>query len=384
MFNVAINNAQSGNYEEAIKQAQQIVEVFPMNYDVKIFLANVYAWQGNFEEALNNIHNVSQINKQSEALYDAWLNILLWAKNYEELIRITDLAEENNYTNTYNLFLKRALAYKGLKQYHVGVNYMEENNQYFDSVAVKDLYDQMIILDKDKATSFFYALDIFGKNTPEPQHFLYADYSFKLRENTVITRLNFANRFSLKDFQPEVDYYHLLGSGAYLYANYGYGMKKELFPHHRMGLEYFFTFHTTFEASMGARFMDFGSNEIYILTGHFGYYFNRIWFSVRPYYVFHEQQNTLSIALSLRYYGQNPINYWGGQLLYGNSPDERYAFSQSQESLTLESFRFKLERNIYISQSFEMRLSAAYAKEEFVTDEYRDRYTFELLLKHKF
>jgi YaiO family outer membrane protein len=384
IFDAAINNAQRENYDEAIEQAQQVLKYFPNRDDVRIFVANVYAWQGNYDEALKNIEKACQINQASEELYDAWLNILLWSEKYEKLIEVADLAEDNNYADTYNLVLKRCLAYKGMNQYDVGVNYIEQNNIYLDSAALNALYNQMLTLDKDKTASFFYSLDLFGNNTPEPQHLLYADYSFKLGDNTFIARLNYANRFDLNDFQIEVDYYHLLAHSAYLYANYGYGINRDLFPHHRMGLEYFFSFYTTFEASLGARYMSFGSNDVYIVTGHLGKYFDRIWLSVRPYYVFHKIQNTLSTALNFRYYGKKPLNYWGLQLLYGNSPDERYAISQLQENLTLENYRLKIERNMSMSQSFELKLAAAYAKEEYISGEYRDRFTFELLLKHKF
>ncbi len=384
IFNEAINNAQNKKYEEAISQAQKALSYHPKRYDIIVFVANVNAWQGNYIEALKNIEKAYKINQTNKELYDAWLNVLLWSKNYKKLIEIADLAKANNYTDTYNLILKKSLAYKALSKYDAGIDLIETQSNYLDSAVIKAIYNQMITLKKDKAVSVYYAVDLFENNTPDPQHLTYIDYAFKIRENTLITRLNYANRFDLNDLQIEADYYQVFKNGHYLYSNYGFGIKKDLFPEHRAGLEYFFSFLETFESSFGGRYMNFGNNDIYIATGHLSKYVKNFWVAVRPFYVFHEQKNTLSTVFNARYYGKNPTNYWGAEFLYGNSPDERYAFSQSEDIFILENYRYKLEKNTLLFKSNELKLSAAYSNEEFIAENYRNRFTFEILLKHKF
>jgi len=384
IFNEAINNAQNKKYAEAIEDAQKVVNLHPERYDVIVFIANVYAWQGNYEKAINNIEKAYLINQTNKELYDAWLNILLWAKNYQKLIEIADLAKEHNYKDTYNLVQKKTLAYKALTKYDKGIDFIKTHNNYLDSAAIKTLYNQMLTLNKDKATSLFYAIDLFENNTPGPQHLAYWDFAFKIRKNTFISRLNYANRFNTNDLQVEADYYHLFKNGHYLYSNYGFALKKELFPQHRAGLEYYFSFLKTFEASFGGRYMNFGDKNIYIITGHLSKYITNFWISARPFYVIHEQKNTLSTALNIRCFGKDPLNFWGVEFLYGNSPDERYAISQSEDIFILESYRLKVEKNTVIFQSNELKLSAAFAKEEFSAGNYRNRLTFEILLKHKF
>ena len=198
------------------------------------------------------------------------MNILLWSKNYNKLLKTTELAQKNNYLNKYNIVLKKSLAYKGLANYAEGIDYIESNNNYLDSAAIKSIYSQMVRLNKDKAASLYYAIDLFEKNNPNSQHLLYADYAFKIGKHTLIGRLNYANRFNLNDLLLEADYYHLFRNGQYLYANYGVGFKNDLFPQHRAGLEYFLPLFNTFEVSAGGRFMNFGNKNIYIIRGNGG------------------------------------------------------------------------------------------------------------------
>jgi hypothetical protein len=83
----------------------------------------------------------------------------------------------------------------------------------------------------------------------------------------------------------------------------------------------------------------------------------------------------------LRYYQKNPINYYGIELLYGNSPDERYSAFQSTEQLLLTNYKIKLEKNTALFHYHELKLSVAYAYEEFALNSFRNRLTLEALIK---
>lgn len=384
IFDSAIQYAHSGEYDKAIEEAEYVLKLYPNRYDVMVFTANVYAWKEDYDTALLQIESAYALNKTDKELYDSWLNILLWSKDYYSLLETTELAQQNNYPDNYNILLKKLLAFRALGEYKAGISLFEEEKSYIDSARIKEIYNEMQMLNKTNAVSFYYSVDFFEKNTVTPQHLMYLDYAFKISDNTIIPRLNYANRFDTSDYQLEVDYYHLFNNRNYLYVNYGLSFANILFPQQRAGLEYYAPFLKTFEASLGGRFLYSENVSTMIVTGHLGKYVKNFWFSVRPFYVFHDTENALTTVLNSRYYSANPVNYWELELLYGNSPDDRYVFSQPQLNLLLKNYRLKVSKNMVVFKSGELKLSASYAYEEYVQDFFRNRFTVETILKYKF
>lgn len=384
IFNSAIINAQAGKYNKAISEAAVVLQLFPDRYDVMVFSANVNAWKGDYNEALILIHKAYSLNKTNINLYDSWLNILLWSKKYQKLIETADLAEQNNYPNKYNITLKKAIAYKSLAKYSEGISLINKNKTYLDSIPIKTLFNSMQMHNRDRAISFYYSIDLFDKNNIKPQHLAYIDYAFKINRHTLIPRLNFANRFNKNDFQIEADYYHSFKNGHYLYTNFGMGINKDLFPEQKAGIEYFVPFLKSFESSLGMRYFYSNNSNTLMLTGHLSKYYNNFWFSFRPFYVFNETENSLTTVFNTRHYNINPINYWGLELTYGNSPDERYLLAGTPEIFTLTNYRIKIEKNTAVFKFGEVKLSAAYSYEEYISKKFRNRFRLEILLKRKF
>ncbi len=384
LFSVAIEQSQKQNYNEAIKNCEKILEVDSGRYDVIVFIANVYAWQEEYSEALDYIDKAYEINPTYKELYDSWLNILLWSGDYKALLNTISVARDNNYPDNYNMALKSMLAYKGLGEYKKGIYYVENDISLLDSTAIKSIYNEMIILDKQNIASVFYSADFFESNNPESQHWAYLDYGFKIAKHTLIPRLNFAYRFNTYDLMAEADYYHIFKNGHYLYSNYGISVRDELFPSHRAGIEYYLPLFNSIEGSLGGRYFNAEQNHVYIATGHLGNYFSRSWLAFRPYYVISEKGNSVTTVLNYRLFVDSPLNYWGLELAYGNSPDDRHAIDPSLEKFRLNTFRFKLERNIVMGKLNELKLSAGYAYEEYIYDEYRNRYLIEIIYKQRF
>jgi len=383
IFNSAIKNAQTGMYNQAIKEAQIVLNTHPDRFDVLVFMANIRAWTGEYEAAMEHIKKAYLLNKTYKELYDSWLNILLWAENYRKLLETCNLAEKNNYPDSYNICLKRTLAYKALNDYKGAINTLENNQAYLDSIPLKKLYNDLLMLNKSNAISVYYSIDFFEGNTIQPQHLSYIDYAFKINRHTLIPRVLYTHRFNLSDYQLEADYYHIFRSGNYLYANYGIGIMHNLFPQHRAGLEYYTTPIKTFELSAGVRMLYYTENKVGITTIQFGKYHKNFWFSIRPMYIIHETKNTWTTILKSRHYSSNPLNYIGLELMAGNSPDDRNTLLPSAEILLLNNYRAKIEKNIALKVLGELKLSAAYSYEEYIPSHYRSKFNFEILFKYK-
>jgi len=385
VFKVAVDHAKKEEYNQAIKIANKVAERSPERQDVIIFIANVYAWKGKTDSAKIYIKKAEKLDNESTELYDSWLNILLWNSEYKNLLKKADIAEKHKYKNKYNLTLKRLYAYKYLNEYEKGVKMFDnnKNQKLLDSTKINSLYREMLIKNSHNAFSAMYSMDFFDDGITKPQHLAYVDYALKIKKNTLIFRLNYAYRYNKSGLQLEADYYHQLKKGKYLYFNYGASVLNDLFPIHRAGFEFYFPLKHHFEASIGARYMYFTGNSVPILTGHIGKYLNSYWLSLRPYFTFQDIGNSFSLVFNARKYGKIAMNYWGLELGYGNSPDERYILDPTGEYFSLNSYRIKLERNIMIATKDELRISFGYAYEETIKSVFRNRYTIELIFKHR-
>jgi len=165
-----------------------------------------------------------------------------------------------------------------------------------------------------------------------------------------------------------------------MYLNYGFAFGNLLFPRHRLGFEYYVPLTHKTEVSLGGRYMNYPNSGVLILTGHMGRYIGKSWLSLRPFYVFTTQSNKQSISLigNYRLYSKNELDFWGLELGFGNSPDDRYSISQTGGFNQLTAYKIKIEKSLRLSQVSDLRIGIGYAREEFFTNQFRNRYTVEM------
>lgn len=384
LFDAAIAHSRQMEYEKALEDAGRVIGMDPKRTDVMLFMASVYAWQENYDDAKDWIERVFDIEPRTPGLYETWLNVLLWNGEYAKIFDVAGMAEVYGYTDHYNIALKKAIAYKELGQYSKGIEFLECNHELLDSAGLRYLYDELYLLSKRNHFEAYYSVDLFRGGVPTPQHLAYIGYGREEGRHTFILRGSYANRFEKHDFLGEIDYYHVLLNSHYLYGNYGKGASGELFPSHRAGIEYFIPLGKGFEGSIGGRYMNFVNTGVFIVTGKLAKYVSNSLIAVRPFYATREGLSSLSALASLRVYGDNPLKYWGVEIGYGNSPDDRFVTSQLEDILWLNAYRLKLEKNFPISLVNELKVRAGYSVEEYSRERYRQRFILELLLNHKF
>lgn len=384
LFNAAIEHSKNNDYNRAIEDANTVLSHYPDRIDIVLFLANVSAWRGSYPDSKLFIERAFKINPKNPELYDAWLNVLLWNNEFNELLKTTKLAQENGYSNSYNILLKEVLALKGLKEYQRAIQEIHQNSNYRDSASISSLYYELLNLNRQNIVSVFYSIDIFEKNGPKPQHLSYIDYGVNLRGNTLLVRGYFANRFNISDYQIEIDYYQNLRKGRYIYSSYGISILRELFPNHRAGLEYYTLITKNLEISAGGRFLNFNNTSVFILTGHLGSYLGNWWIAARPFYTIKNDGHVFSATGNVRFYGPSGVDYWGLEFGYGNSPDEKNNAFQLADNLLLHSFRIKIEKNMRITKSNNMKLTVSWVNEEQAARNFQSRIRFEIFVNHKF
>ncbi|MBP1629991.1 MAG: hypothetical protein H6Q15_884 [Bacteroidetes bacterium] len=374
-----VNYAQNNNdkFQENIKEAKDLLSSDTNRGDLLVLIASNYAWQSKFDSALVYIQKARDINYYNDELFDAWLNILLWSKDYNGLLNSCDIAQSYNYKNNENLIIKRLIAYDELRQYDNGINLVRDpkNKDYYNSRTVSDIYTNLLFKRNKNIISAFYSIDMFDNNSP--QHLGFLGYGFNIGKHTLALRANYANRFSQKDLQLEADFYLQLRNKAYMYFNYAYSFDASLFPENRLGYEFYMPWKYKIEYSLGLRYLSYSNSQVLITTGHIEKYMGQNWFSIRPYYAFMKDKNSLTLVGNYRFYSKNGLNFFGVELGYGNSPDDRYT-SQNIELNQLHSYKVKLEGNLMLSRISDLRLGLGYSNEEYKKNEFRNRYLVEL------
>jgi len=384
IFQNAINLSKSQQYDQSITEAKKALDSDKKRGDILVFIANVYSWQGDNKSAKTYLNYANDLNYHADDYYQSLTNVLLRSGDFSDLLIKCNEAEKNGYSNTEDLLLKRMIAYSGLKQYNDGVNLIEkpENQRYLEIEQIDNLYTSLLIKRNSHIISAYYTLDLLSDNFA-PQHLASLGYSFKVGEHTWAFRANYANRFGLNDVQLETDFYLMLPKEHYMYFNYGYGFgfNGNLFPRHRVGIEYYFPLPNKFEGSIGGRYLNFPFSNVLILTGHLGKYFGKSWVSVRPFYVYKIPDKTSSVSVigNYRLYGKNELNYWGVEVGIGNSPDDIYSTSFGSFN-QLMAYRVKLERNMMLNRVSDLHIGLGYSREQFGTTniQFRNRFTLEL------
>lgn len=382
VFAKAISDSKNQKYIQSIQNASKAYQSDTKRGDILVFISNVYSWQNKNDSALLYIRKAQNINYCKDDFYESWTNILLRSHQYEPLLESLNEAEKKQYSKE-DILKKRLIAYGELKAYDKGIVIAEDqaNRQYINSEPFNSLYTNLLLKRNTHVVSAYYMMDFFD-NGMTPQHIAYLGYSFKVGENNLGFTANYANRLGLNDVQLESNFYYLLKNKQYMYFNYGYAVNATLFPQHRAGYEYYFPLFTNLEGSAGGRYMYYSGSKssVYILTGHLAKYFGKNWISIRPFYVYVNRNNTQSLSLTGNYklFGKNEVDNWGLELGYGNSPDDKYYTSQNMVFNQLTTYRIKVEKNFMLNRVSDCHIGFGYSKEEYISNNFRNRYTIEL------
>lgn len=139
------------------------------------------------------------------------------------------------------------------------------------------------------------------------------------RRGALIGRVSHADRFDLDDNQFEAEAYPRLGQRSYAFLSIGYAPDATLYPESRFGAELYQGFGNGFEASIGARRLDFadsGATNVY--TGSLSKYLGNWLIGAR---VYDSDTDTAVQFMARRYYGERG-GYVGLRLGQGSTRDD--------------------------------------------------------------
>ncbi len=322
LFAFAREKAFSGHREEARVLCRTILTRNPSYSDARILLGRTYAWDGRWEEARSEYRRVLEEKPEyKDALY-ALIDVELWNEKYQKALEIATTGLRL-YPRDGELLLKKIRALKGLgldEQALVALNTLEDVNPSLAEIAL--LRKSIGSSSMNNGIGINYASDRFSDKY-DPMHYATVQVSRRTAYGSLFARFNYSTRFGTHGSQVEVDLYPRIADGVYAYVNYGTSASA-LFPKHRAGGELYTKLPSSYEGSLGLRYLFFGPlSSVTMYTGSLGYYFGNYWVSFRPYFIPNNAGLSKSASLTLRRYLADAENFFSLKAGAGFSADER-------------------------------------------------------------
>jgi YaiO family outer membrane protein len=340
LFSLAREKAFNKQHEEARTVLRLILQRSPSYYDVRILLGRTYAWDGKYDSARIELKHVLAEEPTHKDALNALIDVELWSDQYEQALKIVDNAL-SHYPSDEDFLLKKARTLKNLGRDNDAMNVLDKLEDIHPSAqGITALRQEIHTTTMLNGIGINYATDRFS-DVYDPMHYVYVQYSRRTPYGSIFGRLNYSNRFQSEGTQIEFDFYPKISDGMYGYVNYGYS-NSSLYPKHRLGAEYYVSLPSSFEGSLGFRYLSFGpGSDVTIYTGTLGYYYRSYWFSVRPYLTPGNAGTSQSISLTIRYYFGDVDDYLSVRAGTGFTPDERSVQSNAGFSGTTEVFHLK-------------------------------------------
>lgn len=364
-------------------KAQQICRAIlaqDFNSDVALLLGRTYAWDGKYDSARIVFNEVLIQKPENMEVLSAFADVEYWSEEYDKAVEYCDIALQRDSTSEM-FILKKARILNSNEKFEQSVETLRDfNTKYPGSAEVMiKIKEYRLDLMKNKIT-LSYTIDWFNEGfNRDPWQITSLSYSRKTKIGSVISRLNYSDRFGDNGFQIEIDAYPKIAENSYLYVNYGFS-DSYLFPKNRLGLELYHNFPKAFEGSIGLRLLFFDPTPVDIYTATIGKYIGNYWISARTFITPDKEEGTsFSGLLQMRRYFSDPEDYLGLRLGYGVSPDD---YLYQDQSLQKRSIR--LEFNHIFNHLWIFNTGGVIGQEMLEAGNYSGYYTFDISIARLF
>lgn len=370
--------AEKGNYDKALSLLEPLHNKFPENEDITIYIGRIYSWKKEYKKALDILTPMTDRAKPNSDALLAIVNTYYWSEQFEKCIFYCDKYLEKDPNSAEVLKIKVTCLEK--------LNRNEEALAIIEKASITDNSTQpfrairTLIGRKSKNAVSASYLNVSTSNPGDsPFHYGYAEYSHKFSKSAIVGRANVGHVNNDTQMLFETDYYQTFSNKSYLYANAGLSTGETVFPVAKAGLEYYFAPHKKIDYALGVRFMHFESDDITLLTGQLAYNTGSYTFAYRPYY---DTSNELfSHVLSLQRTNEEKERILRLELQYGNVP---YLYLYNGFTQPLKAYRAGIQYQYRFGDSFFVRPVFLYEYEEYLPDEYRNRFNVQLIVTKRF
>ncbi len=374
----AKREVEKGNYDAALSLIEPLSTKFPQNEEIKVYTGRIYSWKKDYNTSGKILAPLAdRTNPNPDALL-AIINTCFWSEQFEMCLKYCDryLAIEPN----------------SLDVLRIKVNCLEKLNRdeealaIIEKVSITDNSTQAfrgirtLIGKKAKNAISASYLNISTSNPGQsPLHYGYIEYSHKFTKSALVGRTNIGHVNGDTQMLFEADYYQTFSKKNYLYVNGGISTGETVFPIAKAGVDYYFVPHKKFDYALGVRYMHFETEDVTLLTGQLAYHIGVNTIAYRPYY---DTANELfSHVLSFQNTNDEKERIIRFELQYGNVP---YLYLYNSLTQPLKSYRVGMQYQHRLGDSFFVRPVFLYEYEEYVPDEYRNRFNVQVILTKRF
>lgn len=369
---------EKNNYDKALLLLEPLQTKFPENEDIKIYKGRIYSWKKEYASAIKILSPMAdRTNPNPDALL-AIINVYFWSEQFETCIAYCNkyLAIDSNSSDV--LLIK----IKSLEK----LNRDKEALELVEKLPITDNSTQAITglrtLIGQKAKNAIAAsyLNISTSDPGQsPLHYGYIEYSHKFSKSALVGRANIGYANNETQMMFEADYYQTFKKRDYLYVNAGFSTGETIFPVAKVGAEYYFKPGKRFDYALGARFMHFETDDVTLLTGQIAYKTGSYTLAYRPYY--DTSNELLSHVLSVQHTNDEKESLIRLELQYGNVP---YLYLYNNATEPLKAYRVGLQYQHRFGNSFFVRPVFLYEYEEYLPNEYRNRFNVQVIVTKRF
>ena len=282
--------ATSGHREEALSMLETHLAEAPRDVDARLLYGLVLSWEGRYDEARPVLQ---QVLMQAPGYTDArvaLMNVEYWSGHSAEALEQAD----------------RILAGQP------------------GNVTARAVQERIEAANRPWWAATTYTFDAFDDGT-DPWQEVSASLTRRTAVGSLIMRWNHAERFGLRDDSLDAEFYPRFRPGTYAFVGLGVAPESvpSLYPRYRVAFDLYQSLGGGFEASGGARYLDFAAlTQIYVgtLTKYVG---NWMW-TGKLYYVPGEGDlfSNSYIGGFRRYFGGDGTSYLGINYGHGFSRAE--------------------------------------------------------------
>lgn len=372
--------AELKEYDKAIPSIIRLKQQYPEDKDISLFLARLYYWSSSFADAREVLIPLAVPGPGNEDAFDLLIRVEFELRHYDEVISKSEQGKQVFPSRANFYLLQQALAFEKLNQDTKALAAISQiPNGTLHSRDAQYLKTQL--LKKNKNTiSIGYLNTSFNHPGFAPWHLAHMEYLRRSGSIAIGGRLNYGYLFGSDAAQAELIAYPKLSRRSYLDLNAGYSAAERIFPLWRFGAEWFYDQAKT-NYSLGARYLDFRTIQVLMLTGQLGINFKDWKAGYRHYEVRQNDNWFASHILTLRKSFELRESYIQLDLQYGGIP---YYFFSTDAFSRIKAYRIGLNGMIRAADNFFIQPVFMYEREEYIPEAFRNRYNVQWIFSKRF
>jgi len=380
LMQLARLKAEQKDYNQAINLVTDLIRQYPDNKDFSLYLAQLYYWSSAYQTARDLLVTLSENDTGSADALNLLIRVDFQLGRYNDVVERSEKAKATFPVHLNFYLFQQALAFEKLNQDHQALSSLSQISG--ESLNSRDAqYLKTQILKKQKNTiSAGYLNTSFSQPGFAPWHLAHIDYLRKSGHVAWGGRFNYGHLFGGSAAQVELIAYPKLSRRSYLDLNAGYSSAERIFPLWRFGAEWFYD-QAKINYSLGARYLDFRTIQVLMLTGHIALNFKDWKAGYRHYEVQQNDNWFASHIITLRKSFEIKESYVQLDLQYGGIP---YYFFSTDAFSRIKAYRIGINGMFRAMDNFFIQPVLMYEREEYVPDTFRNRYNVQFIFSKRF